>query len=113
MTGLILLYQNTTSHWQSWAYAWVLIAPTSIGIGRAIQGWWSDRPDTIRDGRRIATAGLILFAVLAIFFELVLDISGLVDRSLAGIILPVLLIGAGAYLVLRGNRRSGGDHRWV
>src|SRR5688572_23511489 len=26
--GLILLYQNSTDHWESWAYAWALAAPT-------------------------------------------------------------------------------------
>jgi hypothetical protein len=112
MTGLILLYQNTTSHWQSWAYAWVLIAPTSIGIGRAIQGWWTDRPHVIQDGRRLATAGVVLFLILAVFFELVLDISGLVDRSLGRFVFPLLLIAGGAFLVLRGGGRSAGGRRW-
>ena len=36
MVGVLLLYQNTFNHYESWAYAWALVAPTSIGqIGRA------------------------------------------------------------------------------
>src|SRR5215218_8026947 len=29
MVGVILLYQNTAEHFESWAYAWALVFPTS------------------------------------------------------------------------------------
>ena len=32
--GMILLYQNTADHFESWAYAWALVIPTSTGLGR-------------------------------------------------------------------------------
>ena len=31
MFGLILLYQNTADHFESWAHAWALVFPTSTG----------------------------------------------------------------------------------
>src|SRR2546421_1524409 len=33
ITGLILLYQNSTDHFNSWAYAWALVFPGAVGIG--------------------------------------------------------------------------------
>ena len=31
--GLVLLYQNSTGHWESWAYAWALVGPRPAGSG--------------------------------------------------------------------------------
>ena len=33
MTGVVLLFQNLFDAWQTWAYAWALIAPFSVGVG--------------------------------------------------------------------------------
>src|SRR5579864_1938921 len=33
ISGLILLYQNATDHFESWAYACALVFPGAIGIG--------------------------------------------------------------------------------
>src|SRR5436853_3118630 len=43
MLGLVFLYQNAFNHFESWAYAWALVAPTGVGIGLCIFGWWSSR----------------------------------------------------------------------
>jgi len=110
--GLILLYQNSTRHWQSWAYAWALIFPTAIGIGRAIQGWWGGRPDIARQGSAMAKAGVVLFLVAGVFFELVLNISGLMNQPMAQLILPGLLIVAGAFMLLRNGRPRARSTRW-
>lgn len=99
MVGLILLYQNTFNHWESWAYAWALIFPTSVGIGLMIQGTWSNKPDLLRSGRQMFSVGIIIFVVAAAFFELVIGISG--RGSIASYVWPVLLIGLGIYLLLR------------
>ena len=57
MVGMILFYQNVTGHWASWAYAWLLIFPTAVGLGIAIAGLWSDEPKTVRSGAsRLASA---------------------------------------------------------
>src|SRR5215813_518898 len=36
-TGLILLYQSLTNHWESWAYAWTLY-PVFVGLALTFMG---------------------------------------------------------------------------
>ena len=95
--GLILFYQNLTGHWASWAYAWALIFPTAVGAGMMIHGAWGHHEHAWDGGKRLATTGLIIYVVAAVFFELILNISG---SPLNRIALPVLLIGLGLYLLL-------------
>src|SRR5438552_2718636 len=38
VSGLILLYQNSTDHFESWAYAWALLFPGAIGVGMILYG---------------------------------------------------------------------------
>jgi hypothetical protein len=97
--GLLLLYQNTFNHFESWAYAWALI-PIAVGVGLMINGTWSDQPALIQNGRRLAGIGLVLFLVGFFFFELVLNIGGMAS----GIVAPLLLIAAGIALLLRRTR---------
>jgi hypothetical protein len=97
-TGLLLLYQNASHHWASWAYGWALI-PTSVGIGRMVYGSVKKRPETARTGRSLALIGVMLFLIGAVFFELIIGISGFGLGSYAW---PVLLIGAGVLWLLRG-----------
>ncbi len=42
--GLVLLYQNTTGRWESWAYAWALVGPAASGLGMALWGIRSADP---------------------------------------------------------------------
>lgn len=76
MVGLVLLYQSVTDHWESWAYAWALVAPGSVGLGLAGYGLLTGRPRLIPAGVRTALAGLGLFLAGAVFFELILNIGG-------------------------------------
>lgn len=98
MVGLILFYQATTGHWESWAYAWALIFPTSLGLGQIVYGAIMGRGNMVRVGTRLATTGIVIFLVAAAFFELILDIGGF---GLGRLGLPVLLIGLGLLLLLR------------
>ena len=98
MTGLLLLYQNTFNHFESWAYAWALVAPTSIGLGRMVYGSLKGNPHSVQAGQRLATIGGGIFLVGAIFFELVIGISGF---GLGGMGWPILLIGLGVFFILR------------
>ena len=102
--GLILLYQNLTGHWASWAYAWALIFPTSVGVGIAIAGIWGDDPRAVRTGTIMAAVGVVVFLVFGVFFELVLNLGGLRSGALGGWLLPLLLVGAGLAVVLAGRR---------
>jgi hypothetical protein len=73
--GVILLYQNTADHFESWAYAWALVFPTSIGLGRMIYGSLKGRTEMVLNGGRLSLIGAALFLVGALFFELVVGIS--------------------------------------
>jgi hypothetical protein len=113
MVGLVLLYQNATDHWESWAYAWALVAPGGSGIGMLLYGTRSGDRKMARDGFwQILTAAGI-FAVGFVFFEGILGISG--DRlPLPKWVLPVAVIGIGVLVLIRGLTFR--DHRgpaWV
>ncbi|MBN1311518.1 MAG: hypothetical protein JXB30_08875 [Anaerolineae bacterium] len=108
MTGLLLFYQNTTNHWESWAYAWALTLPGGVAVGQIVDGVLNNRPERKNAGWKLLTISLIMFAVGAVFFEVVLDISGFFHHSgLGKIALPAILIGLGL-LLLTGS--LGGRH---
>ena len=101
MVGLLLYYQNMAGHFQSWAYGWALVAPTSIGLGQMIYGTLKDREQMVRDGKRLAAIGVTIFLVGAVFFELIIGISGFGIGRISRFVWPLLLIGAGAFFLLR------------
>ena len=76
MVGVILLYQNAADHFESWAYAWALVFPTSTGLGQMAYGSLKGRREMVMTGGRSALIGAALFVVGAFFFELVVGISG-------------------------------------
>jgi hypothetical protein len=98
--GLILLYQNSTGHWATWAYAWALVAPTSIGVGQFLFGTVHGQGKLVRSGLDTMLAGVGIFVVLGLFFELVIGLSGFNVRG-GDIILPAVLIGLGLLLLIR------------
>lgn len=100
MIGLILFFQSITGLWQTWAYIWALIFPTAVGVGISIAGLWGDDPKATRAGGTMALIGLVMFVVFAVFFELLLNLSGFRSGPLGRLILPVLLIGAGVVALL-------------
>jgi hypothetical protein len=101
MVGVILLYQNATDHFESWAYAWALVFPTSAGLGQMIYGSLKGSKEMVVTGRRSALIGAAIFVVGAFFFELVVGISGFglgLERfgwPLGLVILGILLLGGG------------------
>lgn len=100
MVGLILLYQNTFDHFESWAYAWALVAPTSLGLGWIGYGLIRGNRETLDEGLRVAGVGLVMFLVAATFFELVIGISGF-RLAWADDLWPILLIALGLILLVR------------
>jgi hypothetical protein len=75
-TGVILLYQNSADHFESWAYAWALVFPTSTGLGRMVYGSLKGKQEMVVTGGRAALIGAALFLAGAFFFELVVGVSG-------------------------------------
>lgn len=100
MVGLILLYQNTTGHYESWTYAWALIAPTSLGLGWIVYGLLHGSKETIQQGLRLAGVGLAIFLVAGAYFELVVGNGGR-PRPWVDDLWPVLLILLGIILLAR------------
>lgn len=97
--GLLLFYQNLTGHWASWAYAWPLIMPGALGMGLAVYGDLARKKGMGEAGEKLAKIGAGLFIGFAIFFELLVGISGL------GWLWPLLLVGMGLYFLRRRKRR--------
>ena len=63
MVGVILLYQNTVDHFESWAYTWALVFPTSTGLGQIVYGSLKGRKEMVTTGGRSALIGTALFVV--------------------------------------------------
>jgi len=101
MVGLVLLYQNATDRFESWAYAWALVGPGGSGIGMLLYGTRSGDRKMARDGFRTILWALGLFAVGLAFFEGIIGISG--ERlPLPNWVLPVAVIVIGVLVLLRG-----------
>ena len=99
--GLLLLFQNLTGWWQTWAYGWALVWPTSIGLGLMVRGTLSGDDTSARSGRKTALTGLGLFLVGFVFFEGILNISGSSLGRFGDYALPAVLIGAGLVVMFR------------
>lgn len=97
--GGILLFQNIFDLYASWAYAWALIAPTSVGIAKLIYGTVRGLGDEVRSGLTLSGIGFAMFVVGGFFFEMVIGISGF-GFGAAWQCWPALLIGLGVILLL-------------
>jgi hypothetical protein len=107
--GLILAVQEASGLYATWAYAWALVAPGSVGVGLLLFGTFTGRRDLAASGWRLIGIGLALFVGFAIFFEGVIGLSGDGPPPLEGLV-PIALIALGAILVvgsLIGRRSSG------
>jgi hypothetical protein len=70
--GLILLYQENSGNWESWAYVWALI-PTAAGLAIALYGFLSGHRDIAGNGVRLAAVAGVLFLVGAWYFTAVFE----------------------------------------
>lgn len=105
VTGLIFWFQQATGTYQTWAYAWALVAPTSIGLGLLLHGTVTRQQSLINLGINLTIIGLVLFGIGFSFFEFAINLSGLGDSLIGRLVGPVLLMVFGIYLLLR--RGSG------
>jgi hypothetical protein len=100
VTGLILLYQNATDHFESWAYAWTLIFPGAVGVGMILYGLVALRPGNVRAGTRLVGISLVLFLVGVAFFEGVIGIGGYQFGRTTGVAVGALIIAMGGFLLI-------------
>ena len=90
--GGILYYQNTTSDWLSWSYAWTLI-PGFVGVGMVLAGILGSKEyHIIRRGFSLMILSLILFILFGSFFGVF---------SFLGMYWPILVIAAGILIIIR------------
>lgn len=93
-TGGILMIQNMFDLYASWAYAWALIAPTSIGLSKLLYGAVRGLGDEVKNGLAMAGVGAVIFLIAGAFFELILDLDGF-GLNVSWLCWPALLIGGG------------------
>jgi len=99
--GLVLLYQNATGRWETWAYAWALVGPAASGLGMVLWGIRTANPAEIRNGTWALLTGLAIFVVGFLFFEGVIGLSG-EPLGLPEWLLPVVVIAIGVVILARG-----------
>jgi hypothetical protein len=110
--GLMMLVQNLTNHWESWAYGWTVII-LSVGLGIFIMGVYSEDEHRRRAGLGVMKVGAIMFVIFGGFFELIF--STFRPYGLQSYVFPVLLVLLGIYLVvvrsglLSGKRQDADD----
>ncbi len=97
-TGAILLYQNITNHWESWAYAWTLY-PVLVGLALVYHGKAIGNNPERKTGRTMVTLGLVGFVVLSALFEIL--IFNNFFGGISSYVWPVVLIGLGFLLLYR------------
>lgn len=103
MVGTILLVQSITDLWASWSYAWALVAPTGPGVSLWLLGVAKDNDELVKSGKDLVRVGLVMFVIAAVFFELVIGVSGF---GMGRYGLPLLLIALGLFLLVRNARRG-------
>ncbi|HEX2907092.1 MAG TPA: hypothetical protein VHO69_09550 [Phototrophicaceae bacterium] len=101
-TGLILMYQNLTGNWISWAYMWLLY-PVFLGLALQFMGRRANEENTYNVGSGFVRWGGGAFVAIAVLCELFLFHGGL----LGGLGLPLVLIALGAFMLMRpGSQNS-------
>ena len=110
MVGVVLAVQEAYDLYQTWAYAWALVAPGGVGLGLAIYGLLTGRRDDLRGGLGALVVGIVIFLVGFLFFEGVIDLSDGRFGNLSDAAVPLILVGIGV-VVLVGAFIPGPWHR--
>ncbi len=96
--GGLLYWQSVTGRWESWAYAWTLI-PGFVGVGVFFSRLIEGRPrEAFTEGGQAILISMVLFAVFGTLLG---------QRDFPGLVLPVLLIGAGLLVMINTLLRRG------
>ena len=105
MVGLVLLYQNATDRWESWAYAWALVGPGGSGLGMLLYGTRTANRRMARDGFWQILTAIGLFLAGFVFFEGIIGISGQ-RLPIPEWVLPAAVIAIGVFVLIRGFTSS-------
>jgi hypothetical protein len=97
--GVMLFIQNSFGWWESWSFAWTLIV-VATGVGIYLMGIWNQAEKAKRTGLNVAGIGLLLLMLFGAFFGMGFSFLGF--GFAARMMWPIILIGIGAFLVLRG-----------
>ena len=92
------MFKTQQAGFETWAYAWALLL-VAVGIGQIIQGTPTNKEAAMKSGMGTVRVGLILFAAFAVFFEFFIFLVGGLNTVLGRYILPLLLVGAGAFIL--------------
>jgi hypothetical protein len=100
MVGAVLAVQEAADLYQTWAYAWALVAPGGVGAGLAVYGLLARRGEDLRGGLGALFVGVVIFLVGFLFFEGVIGLSGERFGSLTDIAVPLALVGIGVVVLV-------------
>ena len=108
--GLVLALQTATDTYASWAYAWAIVAPGSVGVTLILFGILHRRRDLFDSGVRTTATGLGLFVCFGLFFENILGLDDLSPNNVFRTALPLMAVGLGVLIVIWNllPRRSTG-----
>jgi hypothetical protein len=106
--GLLLLFQDQTGRYESWAYAWALI-PAAVGLALVVNGLRFDRRDLVTLGSRLVAGFGIALLFGAWYFETVFQNEQ--PPFDFGNSWPIALIVLGGVVLVIGLLRgsAGGD----
>ncbi|MRS12635.1 MAG: hypothetical protein EG823_06145 [Actinobacteria bacterium] len=106
VAGAVLQVQAITGDWQSWSYAWALVAPGAVGLGLLAAGI-REKNRGVRIVGAVLTAGGVAFFVIAEW--LLVRVFGVGGAGLGrgfGMVLPAGAVATGLWLLVRGLVRS-------
>lgn len=101
-TGLVLEVQAFTGDWQSWSYAWALVAPGGVGLGFLLAGIHERSRRARITGGVLLAAASVLFVLAEWFFVRVAEVGGPGLGWGFGLVFPALVITFGLLMIARG-----------
>src|ERR1035437_5989305 len=99
--GLLLAYQESTGAYASWAYAWALVAPGSVGLTLTLYGLLHRRLDLLDAGLGSAGVGVGLLVGCGLCCESVVGLDDGGSTTAIRSALPMLAVGLGVIIVIR------------
>jgi hypothetical protein len=99
--GLVLWVQEALDVYATWAYAWALVAPGSVGLALLAYGLFIGDREMASGGLTAMVTGVGLFLVFGLFFEGIIGLSG---NRIEGLdtALPVAVVALGVVLLVAG-----------